>query len=380
MKRIFVVDSERPAQEPTDETTGQLDDLRSEFLLDLSHQLRTPVTAMKLAMDGLFSQIRDVLTPSQQNLVNISRRNIERVAALVENQLDLLQMMAGNRPVCRRLTDLDRLLRGLGRRPFDDDAEYDGQQLVVERAAGLDTEGPLYAFTDPEQLAAVLNAIVGGGTPDSKRRIRLSYEESECVYQLDILVDLLGQQSPEPADGVPGLPPALDFESRAFRAIVERLDGDAVIDMDETRRWARIRLPRYPDYDGEKDFLGPARRLRSAWDEGRMAEEEVAAAVHFIRCDMGETADTDFLAAGNSVIRDFIASIYSFMSEGDAIIRGRHHGSIYLVLTDRAPVELERIATLLSRGEGAGPHVSSPQTIRTNEPDIDRLVCDLELV
>ena len=380
MKRIFVVDSERPAQDQTDETTGQLDDLRSEFLLDLSHQLRTPVTAMKLAMDELFSQIRDVLTPSQQHLANIGRRNIERVAALVENQLDLLQMMAGNRPVCRRLTDLDRLVRALGRRPFDNDAENDEQHLVVERAAGLETEGPLYAFTDPEQLAAVLNGIVGGVTPSSKRRIRLSYDESECVYQLDILVDLLGQHSPEPADGAPGTPPASDFESRAFRAIVERLDGDAVSDMDETRRWARIRLPRYPYYDGEKDFLGPVRRLRSVSEEGRAAEEEAPAEVHFVRCDMGETAGPDFLAAGNSVIGEFIASMCSFMSEGDAIIRGRQHGSIYLVLTDRAQHDLERVATLLSRDDGAGPHVCSPQTIRTNEPDIERLVCDLELV
>ena len=251
MKRIFALDNERSDQDRTNEATGHLDDLRSEFLLDLSHQLRTPVTAMKLAMDGLLSQIQESLTPTQQDLANISRRNLERVSALVERQLGLLQMMAGERRVCRRLTDLDLLLRSLGRRPQDGNADDDDDRPVVERAAGLDPSGPLYAFTDPEHLAVVLDCILSVGTPRTTRTIRVGYDDGKFEYQMDILVDHIGPDHAGTRGEVPATAAAQDFETRAARAVIEQLGGEVVIDKDNSRRWARIRLPRYPDCEDD---------------------------------------------------------------------------------------------------------------------------------
>lgn len=68
-----------------------LDGLRFELLTELSHQLRTPLTATKLAIDGLFSQLDGMLDGPQRQLADISRRNIDRLVALVENQLDTLR-------------------------------------------------------------------------------------------------------------------------------------------------------------------------------------------------------------------------------------------------------------------------------------------------
>jgi signal transduction histidine kinase len=195
MIRIFLADSEQPKQDQTDEIVRHLDELRSEFFLDLSHQLRTPITAMKLAMDGLFAQLRDVLSPPQRKLARISRRNIERIVSLVENQLDLLQMLSGERRVCRRLTDLDLLLRELPRRPFAaaGGGGPNGYRPRVERADALEDTGPLYVFTDPEHLVAVIDCIVGVGPPNAKRSIRVDYDESDRCYQLGISVDCVGQ-------------------------------------------------------------------------------------------------------------------------------------------------------------------------------------------
>ena len=68
-----------------------LDGLRLELLTDLSHQLRTPLTATKLAMEGLFDQLGHAMDSSQQRLAGISQRNIDRLVALVEGQLETLQ-------------------------------------------------------------------------------------------------------------------------------------------------------------------------------------------------------------------------------------------------------------------------------------------------
>ncbi len=73
------------------EALDALDGLRLELLTDLSHQLRTPLTATKLAMEGLLSGLDDSMDGSQKRLASISRRNIDRLVALVEGQLETLQ-------------------------------------------------------------------------------------------------------------------------------------------------------------------------------------------------------------------------------------------------------------------------------------------------
>jgi CheY-like chemotaxis protein len=77
----------RSAPEPLDE----LDGLRLELLTDLSHQLRTPLTATKLALEGLLQQIDGSLDESQRRLAAISCRNVDRLVRLIERQLETLQ-------------------------------------------------------------------------------------------------------------------------------------------------------------------------------------------------------------------------------------------------------------------------------------------------
>lgn len=79
-----------------DAEADPLDGLRFELLTDLSHQLRTPLTATKLAIDGLFSQLDGVLDGPQRQLADISRRNIDRLVALVEYQLETLRSRIRN--------------------------------------------------------------------------------------------------------------------------------------------------------------------------------------------------------------------------------------------------------------------------------------------
>lgn len=71
-------------------TTEGLDDLRSQFLIKLSHDIRTPLTALSLALDGLSS---DAVMPESNNdrLLLISRRNIDRLITLVEDELCILK-------------------------------------------------------------------------------------------------------------------------------------------------------------------------------------------------------------------------------------------------------------------------------------------------
>jgi len=60
------------------------------FLTGVSHELRTPLTSIKIALDGLISRESIRNDPASKRLVEISRRNIDRIIRLVEDQLDVL--------------------------------------------------------------------------------------------------------------------------------------------------------------------------------------------------------------------------------------------------------------------------------------------------
>jgi CheY-like chemotaxis protein len=382
----------------------QLDELRSEFFVDLSHQLRTPITAVKLAMDGLFAQLGDVMNESQRNLARISRRNMERIVALVENQLSALQMMSDERRVCRRLVDLRRLVLELPKRPADGGKDASREPIEIITGDGIRSDGTdmrLYVFTDPEILATVVDCIVGAGPQNSRRIVRLDHDPAAACCHLDVLIEQPSapvstvETGARPIDGADSIS-SNDFEYRAYKTLLSRIGADLAIEGDGDHRWIRLRIPRYPSWNRDKDFVDPVRHVRTV---GRGPDHSTEArgartmrSVHVVKCDLGEHAGRDYLGTDNPAVRDFLGRVASVVSTTDAVVRGNQHGTIYLALCDRTQHELDRVITFLengevwglaetkSRGIADGPFVWEPQRIDADGPEIDRLILDLEPV
>ena len=66
-----------------------LDDVQMRFLTALAHDLRTPLTSVKAALDNLLASRE--LTPDEQRMAEISRRNLNRVTGVIEKRLRNLQ-------------------------------------------------------------------------------------------------------------------------------------------------------------------------------------------------------------------------------------------------------------------------------------------------
>jgi CheY-like chemotaxis protein len=352
------------------ETIGHLDTLRSEFLIDLSHQLRTPITAMKMAMDGLFAQLREVMNPSQRNLAGISRRNVDRIVSLVENQLDLLQLMAGDRPVCRRLVDVKALVSSLA-----------GDSVSLQENVSAE---PLYVFTVPDVLVAVIDGMLGAASPNARRSLSLDYHNASGICQVDVRVDFIAQpdcHSPSEPRTPEIYPPvhALDFEYRAYDALLGLAGGSLEMEKDDNHKWIRICLPRYPEYDRHKDFLEPV---------GSLSREKSGNSVVFFKVELGERAGGDYLSARDHVVHGLLGRCFSVVTEGDMILRGRRNGTIYLALADRSLEELDHITTFLEAGcntengiaDPDGPFVWKPQTVAPDQRDVEYLIDELERV
>jgi signal transduction histidine kinase len=132
------------------ETTAKLDQLlrsQEEFVADASHQLRTPLTALRLRLENLE---RDV-GPAGRRELDGALAEVERLGLLVDGLLALSRAAAGAAPA--ELLDLEGLVR----------ERVDAwSALAQERGLTLvaKTEGPLAARAASERIRQVLDNLI----------------------------------------------------------------------------------------------------------------------------------------------------------------------------------------------------------------------------
>ncbi|HEY3413988.1 MAG TPA: ATP-binding protein [Armatimonadota bacterium] len=76
----------------------QLDRLKTEFISVASHELRTPVTSLLLAVQLMEEGATGPLTPEQREVVAAQRQDLERLQRMMRDLLDLTRLEAGVEP------------------------------------------------------------------------------------------------------------------------------------------------------------------------------------------------------------------------------------------------------------------------------------------
>ena len=79
------------------DVTRQLeqDELKREFLSTVSHQLKTPLTSVRMALHILLEEKIGSLTPKQADLLTAAREDSDRLYGVIENLLDISRIEAG---------------------------------------------------------------------------------------------------------------------------------------------------------------------------------------------------------------------------------------------------------------------------------------------
>ncbi|MBL8799174.1 MAG: HAMP domain-containing protein [Planctomycetia bacterium] len=131
-----------------------LDQVKSNLVATASHELKTPLTSIRLAVHLLLEETTGPLTAKQTELLLDARDNCERLLAMVNNLLDLARLEQGRRqldlqpeaPAVLLQTAVDAL------RPRAVDK---GVELVVEIEPGLPS-----AAVDARRLGHALNNLL----------------------------------------------------------------------------------------------------------------------------------------------------------------------------------------------------------------------------
>ena len=92
------------------EQLKQLDDMKSDFVAIVSHELKTPLTSMKEAVELLREETVGGVNAKQRQLLDISAAGIEKLSGFVEDMLNLTRMEGGLAPLYKTRFDLRDLL------------------------------------------------------------------------------------------------------------------------------------------------------------------------------------------------------------------------------------------------------------------------------
>lgn len=126
----------------------QLDEQASEHLAFLAHELRNPITSVRLALEVLEKN----LAPRKYRATEVMQTNLERILELIDTQLVELRLRAGLRPQLEELAADDFLHDVAG--GLSANARSKHQTIEVQSE-------PIHLEADPRLLRSVLLNLLG---------------------------------------------------------------------------------------------------------------------------------------------------------------------------------------------------------------------------
>jgi NtrC-family two-component system sensor histidine kinase KinB len=131
-----------------------LDRLKSDWVATVSHELKTPLTSVRLAVHVLLEEVVGPLEPKQVELLVEARLNTERLLKLIDHLLSLARLEDGREQLDLRPVEPVALLRAAAEEAASR-AEDKRIEIVIEDAPGL----PAVA-ADPVRLGRALNNLL----------------------------------------------------------------------------------------------------------------------------------------------------------------------------------------------------------------------------
>ena len=131
-----------------------LDQLKSDFVSTVSHELRTPLSIIKEGVSLVLDKVPGDISEKQQKILEISKFNIDRLARIIDNLLDISKIEAGKVELRRNLIDISDTVKQIAS-SFEIKVKEKGLNLKLD----VDNmSGKVYA--DSDRIAQVLINLI----------------------------------------------------------------------------------------------------------------------------------------------------------------------------------------------------------------------------
>lgn len=160
---------------------GELEADRQRTLRHVSHELKTPLTALREGIALLQEQVVGRLGAEQREVVDILQHNVMTLQGQIESLLNLNSAAFGARHLRRRMLPVQPLLAEAIRRR---ELQIQARQLVV-KVEGRNSSARL----DEEKMLVVLDNLLSNAIDFSPEggQIRLIANESGGLFQIDVI-------------------------------------------------------------------------------------------------------------------------------------------------------------------------------------------------
>jgi two-component system, NtrC family, sensor histidine kinase KinB len=167
-----------------------LDQVKSDLVATVSHELKTPLTSIRLALHVLLEEVVGPLTPKQIELLLEARENAERLLDRVNSLLDLARLEEKREGLVLRAESPASLLQSAAEaiRPR---AEDKGIDLEVEAPEDLPPVG-----ADPERLGHALDNLLDNAVTYTNRGGRITLKAARSDDGVTITIADTGQGIP----------------------------------------------------------------------------------------------------------------------------------------------------------------------------------------
>ena len=155
-------------------TLKELDRLKSEFVMIVSHELKTPLTSLNMSIDLLKESLGSEPKPEDVELIRIAKEEITRLRLMINDLLDLSKIEAGKIDMHFAVADPDAMLDAVVRY-FQNQA--DELNVIVEKVS-VDNVGSVWC--DEDKLMLVFSNLVSNALKSigKEGRITLTAEAS----------------------------------------------------------------------------------------------------------------------------------------------------------------------------------------------------------
>ena len=164
----------------------RIDELRSDLLTTVSHELKTPLASMRVLLDTLTDEDADLVLRNEamrREYLDLVAGEVERLTRLSDDFLAFGRLERGDKHCQREICDLREIVR----------SSLEGLLSMIQSSGAqvdFTMDRPL-VWGDPKALATVVrnlveNAIKYGASPDGRTSIRISAKPSRDQVTLEI--------------------------------------------------------------------------------------------------------------------------------------------------------------------------------------------------
>jgi signal transduction histidine kinase len=161
---------------------AELDRIKDEFISTVSHELRTPMTSIKGYTDLLVNNKVGELNEMQRHFVSVIKSNADRLAALVDDILDISRIDSNQIKLDLQPVDLTELIKSII-------PSFNNQ--FSEKNLTLSLKLPAEAvkvYADPKRVTQVAVNLISNATKYTRKNDRITVEmsQTETHAQVDV--------------------------------------------------------------------------------------------------------------------------------------------------------------------------------------------------